>query len=150
MTRVLTQVDFHTGVPDALAYAYRLLRKAVNQGAKVTVVAPAEQIKALDLQLWANEPASFIPHVCVGDFEKEMPDHVQMAAIWLVSEAQAQGWERPVLLNLGATIPSCAQACSRLIEVVSHDDAHKQQAKQRWRTYQSWGLQPVHHPYLTT
>ena len=151
----LESVAFHTGVPEPLDYAYRLLRKAVGQGAQVTVVAPAAQLQALEAQLWAAEPSSFFSHVTVANQAgaedgAALPEPVRWAAIWLAPEDQARSWARPVLLNLGITIPACIAGCVRLIEVVSTDEIQRQQAKQRWRTYQSWGLQPLHHPYLAT
>ena len=47
----LSAVAFHTGVADVLGYTYRLLRKAAAQGAQVTVVGPASQMRELDALL---------------------------------------------------------------------------------------------------
>ena len=58
----MTEIAFHVNVPDRLAYACRLLRKAVRQGARVAVTAPPATLRGLDRALWTFEPTEFVPH----------------------------------------------------------------------------------------
>ena len=58
----MTELAFHFGAPDKLAYSCRLLRKAVGSGANVVVVAEAETLAQLDTDLWALSPTEFVPH----------------------------------------------------------------------------------------
>jgi DNA polymerase-3 subunit chi len=48
----MTEIAFHFNAPDKLAYACRLLRKAVNSGARVVVTGDAASLQALDTLLW--------------------------------------------------------------------------------------------------
>ena len=54
MNAAVTDVAFHFGAPDKVAYAVRLLRKAVGTGARVLVVAEGAQLSELDAALWAS------------------------------------------------------------------------------------------------
>ena len=51
MATALTEVEFHTGVPDRVSFACRLLRKASRQGARVLVTAPEDILAELDRAL---------------------------------------------------------------------------------------------------
>ena len=58
----MTHIGFHFNMPDKLAYACRLLRKAYAAGGPVGVVGPAPAIEALDTELWRFSALDFIPH----------------------------------------------------------------------------------------
>ena len=59
----MTEVEFHTGLADPVRFACRLLRKAVRQGARATVTAPAPAMALLDRELWTFDERDFVPHV---------------------------------------------------------------------------------------
>ena len=64
----MTRIDFHTNIPDKLAYACRLARKAYGARAKVVVLAESqEQAEALNAALWNVGDTDFIPHVMAAD-----------------------------------------------------------------------------------
>src|SRR5512145_1032321 len=71
----MTEVAFHFNAPDKLAYACRLLRKAVGSGARVVVTAPADVLARLNSLLWTFSQLDFIPHATVND-----PAHVLAAS----------------------------------------------------------------------
>jgi len=58
----MTEVAFHFNATDKVAYACRLLRKAVGSGAKLVVTAGAADLQALDVALWTFAPLEFVPH----------------------------------------------------------------------------------------
>ena len=62
----MTDVAFHFGAPDKVAYAVRLLRKAVGTGARVVVVADLDTLERLDAALWASAPTDFLTHCWVN------------------------------------------------------------------------------------
>ena len=62
----MTEISFHFNVPAKLVYACRLLRKAVNAGSKVKVVADPQTLAQLDSALWTFTPLDFVAH-CNGD-----------------------------------------------------------------------------------
>ena len=64
----MTRIDFHTNIPDKLAYACRLARKAYGAGGKLVLLAEdADQAAALDAALWNVSETDFLPHVQAGD-----------------------------------------------------------------------------------
>ena len=53
----MTRVDFHTNVPDKLAYACRLARKAYMAGNKIVVLAGnSAQLDAMNAAMANNVP----------------------------------------------------------------------------------------------
>lgn len=144
----LSQVEFHTGVEEPIAFACRLLRKAVRSGARVLVTAPAPVLAELDRSLWTFEERDFLPHV-------RMPGAPASVAartpLWLttdagaVTESAAPADAPRVLLNLGAAAPVAFSAIQRLIEIVSADADEAQSGRERWRQYKAAGLNVVHH-----
>jgi len=141
----LTEVEFHTGVADPVAFACRLLGKAYRTGSRVLVTAPAAQLTALDRALWLVDDPSFIPHA-------RLPAPAALLSrspLWLAqSRAQAADADGPppvVLINLGADVPTPLEGLSRVIEVVGAEPAERDAGRARWRTYTALGLAIKHH-----
>ena len=111
----MTELAFHFGAPDKLAYACRLLRKAVRGGARVAVVAEATALAQLDVDLWGVSPTDFVPH-CIGN----APPAVQArSAVVLVNHTDQVTAPYGVLVNLGADVPQGFEKFDRLTEVVN-------------------------------
>jgi DNA polymerase-3 subunit chi len=133
----MTEVAFHFNVPQFTPYAVRLLRKAHQARAKVTVVAPAEELAQLDALLWTYAPAEFLPH-CNWD----APEHVLTRSPILLAtpEGLSGSCHHEVLLHWGTQAPPQGfESFSRLIELVSQDEADRQTARQRWKHYADRG-----------
>lgn len=137
----MTEVAFHFNAPDKLAYACRLLRKAVAGGARVVVTAPAEALARLDTLLWTFSPTDFIAHV------RQPAEPGALAASPVVlTEMPAQALpHREVLLNLGGHLPAGFDQYQRVIEVVCLDDEDRQLARGRWKQYTELGYDIVRH-----
>ena len=58
----MTEVAFHFNAPDRVAYACRLLRKAVASGAKLVVTGSPDVLQQLDRALWTFSAVDFVPH----------------------------------------------------------------------------------------
>ena len=137
----MTELAFHFGAPDKLAYACRLLRKAVRGGARVAVVAEATALAQLDVDLWGVSPTDFVPH-CIGN----APPAVQARSpVVLVNHTDQVTAPYGVLVNLGADVPQGFEKFDRLIEVVSTDAADREQARNRWRLYTGQGYAIIRH-----
>ena len=90
------------------------------------------QAHAVDELLWAFDADSFVPHNLMG----EGPNYGSPVEIsW-----QAPTNRRALLINLTNDVPSFAQQFNQVIDFVPADEALKQQARQRYRTYQQSGF----------
>ncbi len=128
----MTQVAFHFGAPDKLAYALRLLRKAVATGARIMVLADDDLLQRLDSALWASAATDFRPH-CVAT---AAPDVLARSPIVLAEPGLGlASYTFDVLVNLSAAMPLDIERYQRVIEVVSTDDEDRAQARQRWKWY---------------
>jgi len=139
------RVEFHTGLPDPLGFACRLLRKAQRQGHRLLVTAPSARLAELDGLLWTFEPESFVAHVRLPGAPPEL---LPLTPVWL-SEAVPAGEVPPLLVNIGAAVPPALEPFQRIIELVSHEVDEAQAGRERWRAYkamgQAWGIEIVHH-----
>jgi len=136
----MTAVAFHFNAPDKMAYACRLLRKAVGNGSKVVVTAEAGALKQLDALLWTFSQLDFVPHALQsGDAG------VVAASPVILSESVADAPHQQVLLNLGPQVPEGFERFERLIEVVSLDEGDRQLARSRWKHYADLGFTMTRH-----
>lgn len=137
----MTEVEFHTGVADPLAFACRLLRKAYRRGARVLVTAPSERLALLDRLLWTFDERDFVPHLRVPAADAAM---AARTPIWLAVPPAPAGSPSTVV-NLGAPAPAALDGVERLIEVVGTEPGEVQNGRERWRAYKAAGLAIVHH-----
>ncbi len=136
----MTDVAFHFNAPDKLAYACRLLRKAVASGSQVVVTAQAHDLEHLDALLWTFSAQEFVPHALASASAE-----VLAATPVVLSESVTQAPHRQVLLNLGHDVPEGFDQFERLIDVVSLDDTDRQSARVRWKQYTALGYQLTRH-----
>ncbi len=137
----MTGVEFHTGVPDPVGFACRLLRKAARQGVQVQVTATPESLAQLDRSLWTFEERDFVPHVRMPGAPTEV---ALRTPIWLSAKALPAPAPR-VLVNLGAPVPQDLESLERLIEIVAAEPEAAAAGRERWREYKSRGLSIQHH-----
>ena len=139
----MPSVEFHTGVPDLLDYACRLLRKAYRRGATVWCLAPLPRLEALDRALWTFVEREFIPHVRWGAASALL----RRTPIWLAPALPEAGVDREVVLNLGAELAVGSSGPARLIEVIGADADEVERGRRLWREYKAAGFEVVHHPF---
>ncbi len=137
----MTAVAFHFNAPAKLAYACRLLRKAVGAGSTIAVLADEVMLTKLDEQLWSFSALDFVPHGRVGRITGEQLAHTP---VWLC-ETSEQGAGRQVLLNLTPAMPQGFEQFDRVIEVVTLDESDRLQARSRWKHYTELGIDIVRH-----
>ena len=131
----MTEVAFHFNVPDKLAYACRLLRKASSSGSKVVVTGEAGLLAALDAQLWTFSAVDFVAHCHVATAEPAV-----LAASPVVLADSPRGTpHQDVLVNLGLTVPEGFERFERLIEVVAGEEDDRLRARARWKHYKDRG-----------
>ncbi|HEY8361196.1 MAG TPA: DNA polymerase III subunit chi, partial [Ramlibacter sp.] len=121
----MTEVTFHFNVADPVEYAGRLVRKAAGSGVKVVVTGDAGALERLDAELWTATPTDFFPHCHAATAQP----HVLRASP-VVLAASARGTpHHQVLVNVGGGLPDGFEKFERLNEVVSQEDADREQAR---------------------
>ena len=141
----MTEVTFHFNVPDKLAYACRLLRKATGAGSRVVVTGEPELLRSLDTELWTFSPLDFIAHCHQGEAEPAM-----LAASPVVLAPVPRGTpHQEVLVNLGGPVPEGFERFERLIELVSVDEPDRLAARTRWKHYADRGYAIQRHEVTT-
>ncbi|MDO5624117.1 MAG: DNA polymerase III subunit chi [Pseudomonadota bacterium] len=135
----MTDIAFHFNMPDKLAYACRLLRKAYAGGAPaapIGVVGAPEALQALDEALWRFSPLDFIAHCGAS-----APEHVRRASPIVLASDSAALTHTGVLVHLGDTdaVPVGFERFERLVELVGTGADDRAQARQRWRHYADRG-----------
>lgn len=137
----MPEIAFHFNAPDKLAYACRFARKALRSDARVVIVGPAPALQVLDGMLWNLAPQDFVAHALQGcDAE------LWNASPVVLAQSTQGAPHQDVLLNLGTEVPAGFERFGRVVEVVSaQDEADRNQARGRWRQYQSQGYDIVRH-----
>lgn len=135
----LTRVDFYTHAENKLRTACQLCAKAVAQGSRLFVYVPdADTARELDRLLWTTPATGFVPH-CRPD------DPLADVTPVIVSEHATPLPHDDVLLNLHPEVPSFFSRFRRLVEIVSTDEADRQQARTRFRFYRDRGYEMHDH-----
>jgi len=129
----MTRVDFYFNAADKLQVACRLAGKAAAQGKRLLVFAPEpETAQRIDRLMWTWQATGFLPHCRAEDAL------AGVTPVLIALEADAAlGCD--VLLNLSAAPPPSFERFERLLEVVSADDADRQEARARYRFYRERG-----------
>jgi len=88
----------------------------------------AEEATTLDDLLWTHRDISFLPHSLI---DAEDSDTNTITIGWDGMTAK----HNEVLINLGTGIPEYAGSFDRIVEIVAADEAHRQQARDRYKQY---------------
>lgn len=126
----MTRIDFHTNVPDKIAYACRLVRKAWGAHKRVVLMADDEaQLAELNAAMWTFSATDFLPHVLAGD---ALAAHTP---IILTDNDEAELPHKELLVNLSRRAPSVAAQFERMIEVISSDEDDAAAGRKRYVAY---------------
>lgn len=136
----MPRIEFHFNAPALVPYTCRLLRKVNNQGLRAQVVGLPSTLGLLDQMLWTFSPLDFLPH-CNANADVATRE----ASRLLLTEHAEPAWPAQVLVNLGEQVPQGFETFERVIEVVSVDDLHRAQARERWRDYTARGHTLIRH-----
>lgn len=135
----MTRIDFHTNIPDKLAYACRLARKAYASKAKIVLLAEdAAQAAALNEALWTLSNVDFLPHVMADD-----PLAPQTPIIITDSEEAALP-HHDMLVNLTRRTPSTFAEFARVFEIISTDEQDAAAGRQRYVAYKKQSYPLTH------
>lgn len=126
----MTRIDFHTNIPDKLAYACRLARKAYASRGKVVLLADSpQQARQLNEALWTIGDTDFIPHVMAGDpLAGETP-------VIVTDSEDAPLPHHDMLVNLTQRTPANFAQFARVFEIISTDEQDAAAGRQRYVAY---------------
>lgn len=137
----MSDIAFHFGAPDKVAYACRLLRKATAAGAKVRVLASPADCEEIDVGLWGVGPTDFVTH-CLNASSPSMRAQSRVILGESMSDTAA---DASVLVNLDQAFPIGFERFERVIEVVSTDEEDRALARERWKQYTRLGYTITRH-----
>jgi DNA polymerase-3 subunit chi len=135
----MTRIDFHSNVPDKVAYACRLVRKARAANSRMVMFSDDRaQLAALDEALWTFSELDFLPHVLASDaLAAQTP-------VILTDSDEADLPHHEVLVNLSAKAPASFARFERMIEIVSSEEADTAAGRERYRFYKERGYPLTH------
>ncbi len=135
----MTRIDFHTNIPDKLAYVCRLARKAsAARSQLVLLCADAQQAAALDEALWTFSDTDFLPHVLAND---ALAAHTP---IIISADTNAALPHHDMLVNLSAATPTQLGSFQRVFEIISTDPADAAAGRLRYAAYKQQGHSLTH------
>lgn len=135
----MTRIDFHSNVPDKMAYACRLVRKAHAAQCRVVLLAEDKNsLATLDAALWTFSEPDFLPHVLASD------PLAQQTPIILTDNDAIDYPHCQILINLSNRTPTHFARFERMFEIISSDDADKKNGRDRYRFYQQRGYPLTH------
>jgi len=137
----VTQVAFHIGIEDRVAYCCRLVRKVLASGAQALILGDAAMLRRMDAVLWAEEAVGFTPHA-MADAAAAI---VARSPVLLAAQVPTDLARQSVLINMADQLPDDPHARERVIELVSADEQAIQDARERWRSYKQRGFELVNH-----
>jgi DNA polymerase III subunit chi len=129
----MTTIDFYTHVADRLAFAARLVAKAVAAHGSTRILTPdAATTDALDRLLWVAPATGFLPHCRIDS------PVAGRTPVWIDHRLEHSG-PAAVLVNLHAEPPPFFSRFERLAEIVGLDDAAA--GRERYRFYRERGYE---------
>lgn len=135
----MTRIDFHTNIPDKLAYACRLARKAYAARAKVVVLTEnAQQAEELNASLWTVSDLDFIPHVLAGD------PLAPQTPIVITDDESAVLPHHEMLVNLTRRLPANFTQFARVFEIISVDEEDAAEGRKRYVAYKKQSYPLTH------
>ncbi|MET0267105.1 MAG: DNA polymerase III subunit chi [Duganella sp.] len=135
----MTRIDFHTNVPDKIAYACRLARKAFSANHRIVMLTEdGQQLEQLNAAMWEFSATDFLPHVLAGD---ALAPHTP---IILTDNDDVDLPHTELLVNLSRRAPLHVDRFERMIEVVSSDEDDAAAGRQRYVAYKQQAYPLTH------
>lgn len=135
----MTRIDFHSNVPDKLAYACRLARKARAANFRIVILTKDRtDLTTLDQALWTFSELDFLPHVPVND------PQASVTPIILADSDHDELPHHEILINLSGGTPAHFARFERMFEIIGADDIDKNAGRERYRFYQQRGYPLTH------
>ncbi len=134
----MQKIDFHHNVPNRIIYACQVAATVYRRNMTLAVWSTnAERLAQFNAQLWERDPLSFIPHLPA--------EHPKSAQTPVRFSTNLNALEGDVLLLLDDALPpaweQAFQRFSRIIDVVSTDEAELRASRARYLAYKHAGVE---------
>ncbi len=134
----MTKVDFYTGVDDKLRTACQLSHKAMQNGLRVLLHTPDENMaNSLDQLLWHYPASAFIPH-CRNS------DSAAADTPVIIDHRSEPFAHSEVLISLHTASLPFFSRFERVIEIVSKDPDDARLGRERYGYYRDRGYELRH------
>jgi DNA polymerase-3 subunit chi len=135
----MTRIDFHSNVPDKIAYTCRLVRKARAANCRIVLLTGDHaELAVLDQALWTFSSLDFLPHAAAGE------ENAAMTPVILTDDDTVDLPHHEILINLSASTPAHFARFERMFEIISADENDKAAGRERYRFYQQRGYPLTH------
>jgi DNA polymerase-3 subunit chi len=135
----MTRIDFHTNIPDKVAYACRLVRKALGtQGKLVLLAQDAAQAGVLNDALWTFSATDFLPHALAGDAL------ASVSPVIVTDDEMVPLPHYQMLVNLSDREPLELARFERVFEIISTNEADAAAGRQRYVSYKQQSYPLTH------
>lgn len=129
----MTKVDFYSGVDDKLRTACLLSHKAMQNGLRVLIHTPNEEMaESIDQLLWQYPATAFMPH-CRGE------DAAAAGMPVIVSHLSEPFVHSDVLISLHDSCLPFFSRFERVIEIISKDGEDARLGRERYGFYRDRG-----------
>ncbi|WP_287961740.1 DNA polymerase III subunit chi, partial [Alcanivorax sp.] len=91
--------------------------------------------RQLDAQFWQSPPTGFLPHALSSEGQAPV----------LLGFGDDPGHQHDVLINLSDGVPDFSSRFQRVAEMISGDEAERQQGRERFRFYRDRGFPVTTH-----
>lgn len=133
----MTTIQFYHLLSTSRARAVpKLMEKVLASGARAVMLMGSDtELKTMSDALWANDPASFLPHGTARDV------HASEQPIYLTL-ADENPNSAKILCVLDGSLPASVGSYSKLLDVFDgNDGAQTAAARTRWAHYKAAGYQ---------
>jgi len=133
----MTRIDFYivdsSDTASRTLTACRLAEKAYSLDNRIYIhTASPSEATELDELLWTYRAGSFVPHQ-----RFETPDKQDCPV--LIGHSEAPEELNQVLINLDSAVPMFFSRFERVVEIVTQEETHRQQARERFKFYRDRG-----------
>ncbi|MDB2390276.1 DNA polymerase III subunit chi [Alphaproteobacteria bacterium] len=128
----MSKIDFyHLSLSDVETVLLMLLKKTLAAGKKALILCPQPAASALDTDLWAHEPDSWLAHGL------DDADGKNIAKIWISTDMTSNPIEAEFVFLLHGSVPDDLSKFERVFNLFDgRSEAQVQQARDQWK---SWG-----------
>ena len=118
-----------------LIYVCKLIEKGYKKNIKPIFIQTGNKQEAeeLDTILWTFRQESYVPHIIV---DKNINNTQPVQIGWINNDIESP----EAIINISDQIPQTSNQSNKIHEIIENIDIKKEKARERWKTYKSYGF----------